>query len=66
MILHLILEFYLADIATICFGVLMNIPPKAYLPAGMIGGSVWVLYAIMYYHIHLGLAMSNLIAAIAI
>lgn len=64
--MHLILEFCLADVATMCFGVLMNIPRKAYLPGGLIGGMVWLLYVIMYYHLHLGLAMSNLIAAIAI
>lgn len=66
MVWHLILEFLLADVATICFGVLMNIPHKAYLPGGIIGGTVWILYILMYYHLHLGLAMSNLLAAIAI
>lgn len=66
MILHLILEFLLADVATICFGILMNIPQKAYLPGGIIGGAVWIFYIIMYYHLHLGLAMSNLLSAIAI
>lgn len=66
MILHLILEFILADVATICFGILMNIPRRAYLPGGIIGGIVWILYILMYYHLHLGLAMSNLIAAVAI
>ena len=66
MVLHLILEFLLADVATICFGILMNIPKKAYLPGGNIGGAVWIFYIIMYYHLHLGLAMSNLLSAIAI
>ncbi|WP_295730944.1 threonine/serine exporter family protein [uncultured Limosilactobacillus sp.] len=66
MIWHLILEFILADVATICFGILMNIPHKAYLPGGIIGGTVWIFYILMYYHLHLGLAMSNLLAAIAI
>ncbi|HJA47558.1 MAG TPA: threonine/serine exporter family protein [Candidatus Limosilactobacillus excrementigallinarum] len=66
MVLHLILEFLLADVATICFGILMNIPKKAYLPGGIIGGAVWIFYIIMYYHLHLGLAMSNLLSAIAI
>jgi uncharacterized membrane protein YjjB (DUF3815 family) len=66
MILHLLFEFILADVATICFGILMNIPRKAYLPGGIIGGVVWIVYIIMYYHLHLGLAMSNLLSAIAI
>lgn len=66
MIAHLVLEFLLADLATMCFGVLMNIPHRAYLPGGIIGGTVWLLYVLMYYHLHLGLAMSNFIAAIAI
>ena len=66
MVLHLILEFLLADVATICFGILMNIPKKAYLPGGIIGGAAWIFYIIMYYHLHLGLAMSNLLSAIAI
>ena len=66
MVLHLILEFLLADVATICFGILMNIPKKAYLPGVIIGGAVWIFYIIMYYHLHLGLAMSNLLSAIAI
>lgn len=66
MILHLIVEFILADLATICFGILMNIPKRAYLPGGIIGGAVWVIYIMMYFHLHLGLAMSNLLAAILI
>jgi uncharacterized membrane protein YjjB (DUF3815 family) len=63
---HLVMEFILADISTICFGVLMNIPKRAYIPGGIIGGLVWILYVIMYYQLHFGLAMSNLLAAIMI
>ncbi|KRM49023.1 integral membrane protein [Limosilactobacillus vaginalis DSM 5837 = ATCC 49540] len=44
----------------------MHIPLRAYNTAGIIGGGVWVIYWIMYYYQHTGLAISNLFAAILI
>lgn len=64
--LNLFFQFLLCYISTICFGVLLNIPKRAYHPAGMIGGGVWVVYWLMYYHFGIGLAFSNLTAAILI
>ncbi|MBB1079679.1 threonine/serine exporter family protein [Limosilactobacillus sp. STM2_1] len=63
---NLLLQFFLCYVSTICFGILLNIPRRAYNTAGIIGGSVWVVYWIMYYHSGIGLAFSNLVAAILI
>ncbi|MFR0608901.1 threonine/serine exporter family protein [Limosilactobacillus mucosae] len=63
---RLIFEFVLADLSTICFGILLNIPRRAYHSAGAIGGASWVFYWAVYYQLHLGLALSNLLAAIMI
>lgn len=63
---NLLLQFILSYISTICFGILLHIPVRAYNTAGIIGGGVWVIYWIMYYDQHVGLALSNLIAAILI
>lgn len=63
---NLLLQFILCYISTVCFGILLNIPKRAYNIAGIIGGSVWVIYWIMYYHSGVGLAFSNLVAAILI
>jgi uncharacterized membrane protein YjjB (DUF3815 family) len=66
MITKAILQAVFAYVATICFGVLLNIPPRAYHVAGMIGGFSWLVYWEIYYHLHWGLAVSNMIAAILI
>ena len=63
---RLIFEFVLADLSTICFGILLNIPRRAYHCAGAIGGASWAFYWAVYYQLHLGLALSNLLAAIMI
>ncbi|MCI1974605.1 MAG: threonine/serine exporter family protein [Limosilactobacillus sp.] len=63
---NLLVQFVLSYVSTICFGILLHIPLRAYNSAGIIGGGVWVVYWIMYYHQHVGLAISNLIAAILI
>lgn len=63
---NLLLQFILSYVSTVCFGVLLHIPLRAYNSAGIIGGGVWVIYWIMYYHQHIGLAISNLSAAILI
>ena len=61
---NLLLQFFLCYVSTVCFGILLNIPKRAYHTAGMIGGGVWVVYWIMYYCSGIGLAFSNLVAAI--
>ena len=63
---NLFIQFVLSYISTVCFGILLHIPLRAYNTAGIIGGGVWVIYWIMYYHQHTGLAISNLIAAVLI
>ncbi|MBU3830442.1 MAG: threonine/serine exporter family protein [Candidatus Limosilactobacillus merdavium] len=63
---NLLIQFILSYVSTVCFGILLHIPLKAYNASGIIGGGVWVIYWIMYYHQHVGLAISNLFAAILI
>lgn len=64
--LNLLIQFVLSYVSTVCFGIILRIPPKAYNASGIIGGVTWVIYWIMYYHQHCGLALSNLCAAILI
>lgn len=64
--MNLLLQFVLSYISTVCFGVLLHIPVKAYNASGLIGGITWVIYWVMYYQNHCGLAISNLVAAILI
>lgn len=64
--LNLALQFFLSYVSTVCFGILLHIPPRAYNVAGVIGGGTWVIYWIMYYQDGVGLAFSNLLAAILI
>ena len=52
---NLLLQFFLCYVSTVCFGILLNIPKRAYHTAGMIGGGVWVVYWIMYYCSGIGL-----------
>ena len=66
MIERLLLHFVFAFVATICFAILLNVPRRAYLAGGVIGGATWVIYVVMYFHLHVGLAPSNLSAAILI
>ncbi|MBD7894474.1 MULTISPECIES: threonine/serine exporter family protein [Limosilactobacillus] len=63
---NLFLQFILSYVSTVCFGILLHIPVRAYNMAGIIGGGVWVIYWLIYYHHHVGLAISNLFAAILI
>ena len=63
---NLFIQFVLSYLSTVCFGILLHIPLRAYNTAGIIGGGVWVIYWIMYYKQHTGLAISNLIAAVLI
>lgn len=64
--LNLLLQFFLSYISTVCFGILLHIPVRAYNVAGIIGGGVWVIYWVMYYRDMVGLAFGNLTAAILI
>ncbi|MBB1085964.1 threonine/serine exporter family protein [Limosilactobacillus fastidiosus] len=63
---NLFLQFILSYASTVCFGILLHIPARAYNMAGIIGGGVWEIYWLIYYHHHVGLAISNLLAAILI
>lgn len=64
--LTVLFQFVLCYVSTVCFGILLHIPLRAYNAAGMIGGGVWVIYWILYYHRGVDLAVSNLLAAILI
>lgn len=64
--LNLALQFFLSYISTVCFGILLHIPSRAYNVAGVIGGGSWVIYWVMYYQDGVGLAFSNLFAAVLI
>ncbi|MDO4855139.1 MAG: threonine/serine exporter family protein [Limosilactobacillus gorillae] len=66
MIERLLIHFGFAFVATICFAILLNVPRHAFLAGGLIGGTTWDLYVVIYYHLHVGLALSNLVAAILI
>lgn len=66
MVLKACLQTLFAYISTICFGVITNIPRRAFNVAGIIGGLSWLVYWILYYHLHWGLAVSNMMAAILI
>ena len=64
--LNLALQFFLSYISTVCFGILLHIPPRAFNVAGIIGVGSWVIYWIMYYQDGVGLAFGNLFAAVLI
>lgn len=66
MVVRLIFQFILAYIATVCFALILNVPARAYHAGGLIGATSWVFYYWMYYSLHLGLALANLLAAIVI
>lgn len=66
MIIHLSYQFLLAYLATICFAIILNVPKEAYNVGGLIGGVTWCFYVIMYFYLHVGLALSNLVASIFI
>ena len=42
--MQLLLEFVMAGIATVGFGIIINIPHRALLTAGIIGGISWGIY----------------------
>jgi uncharacterized membrane protein YjjB (DUF3815 family) len=63
--MQLLLEFFMAGIATVGFGIIINIPHSALLAAGTIGGVSWTIYWAMV-QMHLGLALSALTATTVI
>ncbi|KAF0333526.1 threonine/serine exporter family protein [Pediococcus acidilactici] len=63
--MQLLLEFVMAGIATVGFGIIINIPHRALLTAGIIGGISWGIYWEML-QFHLGLALSSLTATTVI
>lgn len=64
-ILTVVFEMLMAYIATICFGVIMNIPHQAFNSAGLIGGISWGFYWVIS-HLGVGIAFGNLLAAMLI
>lgn len=63
--MQLLLEFFIAGIATIGFGIIINIPKRALIAAGAIGGVSWTIYWAML-QVRLGLALSALTATTVI
>ncbi|MEO4707068.1 threonine/serine exporter family protein [Pediococcus pentosaceus] len=63
--MQLLLEFFMAGIATIGFGIIINIPKRALIAAGAIGGVSWTIYWAML-QVRLGLALSALTATTVI
>lgn len=63
--MQVLLEFFMAGIATIGFGIIINIPHRALIAAGLIGGVSWTIYWVML-QVHLGLALSALTATTVI
>lgn len=61
----ILFESLMAYIATICFGVIMNIPRRSFNLAGLIGASSWAFYWIIS-HLGIGIAFGNLLAALLI
>lgn len=66
MVWYFIRQFLLAGIASICFGVLRGTPWSAAVPIAFIGALDWIFYVVIYYKLHLGLAVCNLLAAVGI
>ncbi|KRM13395.1 threonine/serine exporter family protein [Paucilactobacillus suebicus] len=66
MILSVIFQFVMAYIATICFGVILNIPHQAFNSVGLIGGVSWAFYWVLSHNFGIGIAFGNLAAALLI
>ncbi|AEV95555.1 threonine/serine exporter family protein [Pediococcus claussenii] len=60
--MQILLEFLLSGIATIGFGIIINIPHRALVVAGIVGGIAWTVYWLML-SAKLGLALSSLTSA---
>ena len=64
MIERLLLHFVFAFVATVCFAILLNVPRRAYLAGGVIGGATWVIYVVMYFHLHQPMILYNVPALV--
>ncbi|CUS25774.1 Putative integral membrane protein [Paucilactobacillus oligofermentans DSM 15707 = LMG 22743] len=62
---NMIFQLIMAYIATICFGIILNIPHQAFNVAGLIGAGSWGIYLAMS-HLGVGIAFGNLVAAFLI
>ncbi|WP_137597249.1 threonine/serine exporter family protein [Paucilactobacillus kaifaensis] len=58
-------ELVMAYVATICFGIILNIPTKAFNVAGLIGAFSWGFYWVIS-QLGVGIAFGNLAAAFVI
>lgn len=64
-ILTILFEAVMAYIATICFGIIMNIPRQCFNLAGLIGATSWGAYW-MLTHLGVGIAFANVFAGLFI
>ncbi|WP_461239955.1 threonine/serine exporter family protein [Paucilactobacillus sp. N302-9] len=64
-IITLLLQGVMAYVATICFGIIMNIPRNSFNISGLIGATSWVFYCIIS-QLGVGIAFGNLFAALLI
>ena len=62
---NMIFQLIMAYVATICFGIIMNIPHQAFNDAGLIGAGSWGVYLALS-HLGVGIAFGNLVAAFLI
>lgn len=62
---NLIVHFVFSYLATMGFGILINIPHNALLGCGAVGSVGWITF-ILVYHFHLGTMLSNLSAALVV
>lgn len=61
----LLFELLMAYLATMCFGIILNIPRRALNMAGLIGGFAWGFYWIIS-RLGVGIVFGNLMAAFLI
>ncbi|GAB5051425.1 threonine/serine exporter family protein [Pediococcus ethanolidurans] len=61
----MIIELFFAFIATVGFGIIINIPHRALIVAGSIGTITWFIYWALI-HLAFGIALTNLVASVAI
>lgn len=61
----LLIHFIFSYIATMGFGILINIPHNALLGCGAVGSLGWMIYILIFYA-HLGTMLANLIGALVV
>lgn len=61
----LLVHFLFSYIATMGFGILINIPHDALLGCGAVGSLGWMTY-ILIFHAHLGMMLANLSGALVV